>query len=173
MSADPSEFIEKGYSLENRMIFITDITEDSMARLFKAILVMQMQSDEPIDVYINSSGGSVYDGLALYDLLNDSECVINTYATGKVFSFAIPLFLVGDYRYATTNTSFMVHQVSSGTEGNVHEMHIDVKECKRINTKMINIIAEKTGQKESFWKSKMFKDTYFDKAKAIEWGLLE
>lgn len=169
---NPETFIKESYSIENRMIWVDDIDESEINKLYKAVLIMQQISDEPIDVYINSNGGSVYDGMALYDILADSDCHITTYATGKIFSFAIPLFLVGDERYATRNTRFMVHKVSSGTEGNVDIMMNDVKECDYMNKKMIEIIAERTGQSKRFWTNKMNKDTYFDINKAKEWGIL-
>ncbi len=172
MTGNPDTFIKESYDIANRIIWVDDIDEEHINKLYKAVLIIQQISNEPIDVYINSNGGSVYDGMALYDLLADSDCHINTYASGKVFSFAIPLFLVGDDRYATRNTRFMIHEVSSGTEGTNTVMKNDVKECDYMNNQMLDIIEERTGKSKRFWKSKMNKDTYFDISKAREWGIL-
>lgn len=161
--ANPDLFIKLGYSLENRTIYITDVTEQEMAFYKRVLLVMQEISNDPIDIYIDSPGGCVYSGLGLYDLICNSKCWINTYATGKVMSMGLILLLAGDSRYGTLNTTFMAHGLSSGTNGKVKEQEIDLMEAKRLNNILIKILAERTNKTFNWWDKRLLhEDYYFD-----------
>ena len=174
MSECPTIFITKSYSIANRMIYITDVEEESIAELKRAVLVMQSISDEPIDVYVDSYGGSVYDGLGLFDLLVNSTCHINTYCTGKAMSMGLILFLAGDTRVALPNSTFMAHGLKSGTTGTVKTQIIDVTEANRLNNILLNILTKGTKKTLKWWtKTIEHEDYYFTSEMAIKMKVIK
>jgi ATP-dependent Clp protease protease subunit len=173
--ASPNTFIKSHYSLENRMLYITNLEcEEEVAFIKRALLVLQQISNEPIDIYIDSFGGCVYSGLGLYDLIADSNCWITTYASGKVMSMGLILFCAGDTRLSTMNTTFMAHGLSSGTSGKVKNQEIDIKEAKRLNIKLLQILADKTNKSFKWWDKKLeHEDYYFDVEEAKKLKLIK
>lgn len=160
--ANPNTFIKNHFSIENRMIYITNLEcEEEVAFIIRALLVMQMTNDEPIDIYVDSFGGCVYSGLGLYDLIKDSPCWINTYAVGKVMSMGLTIFLSGDSRLALTNTTLMAHGLSSGTSGKVKNQQIDVNEAKRLNDILLHILADNSNKTFSWWNKKLEHEDYY------------
>ena len=89
-------------------------------------------------------------------------------------SAGVLVFLAGDVRYASKHTTFMMHSVSSGTEGKVKDQEIDVMEAKRINNIMLDILSERTKMKRNWWYRKILShDSYFDAAYAKEIGMVD
>lgn len=168
-------FIEYGVDLKGRKIMLDEDIEDfSIGFVMRSIMQMiEDNNEKPIDIYINSYGGSVYDGLALCDLIEDLEVEVRTHAQGKIMSMALLIFACGDKRFAQERASFMAHSLSSGTEGKVYEQKVDVIEADRLNKILLKILADRSDKTEAWWKKQIeYKDMYFEKTKAIELGLV-
>lgn len=171
-------WIENGIDLEKRRVMLDeDVDEFSTGFIFRGIMTMKdMDASSPIDIIINSYGGTVYDGLKLYDLLrslDDMGLTIRTYGTGKIMSMGLILFLAGSERQASENATFMAHSVSGGTWGKCRDMEVDTEETKRLNKLIVDIIAERTELDYNWWhKHIRHEDRYYDREKAIELGIV-
>ena len=166
-------YIEKGYSFEYRTIYISDVTEEDMSKLIRAFDVMENSSNEPIHIFVSSFGGSVYDGLALFDKIRASKSEVHTYAMGKVMSMGLILFLAGDIRHMQDNATAMAHSVSSGTWGKARNMEVDVNEVKRLNKILINILTQYTKMSTTFWEQEIkHEDKYYDKKTCKKLGII-
>ena len=168
-------YIEHGISIKRRQIWLDEEIEDaSTGFIIRAIDEMiDDDPDKPIDIYVNSYGGSVYDGLGLCDHIQDLDVEVRTHVKGKIMSMALIIFAMGDKRYASKRASFMAHSLSSGTEGKVFEQKIDVKEAERLNNVLLDMLEEKTNKSRAWWKKEIeYKDLYFNKTKAIDIGIV-
>jgi ATP-dependent Clp endopeptidase proteolytic subunit ClpP len=130
----------------------------------------------PINIYLNTYGGNIYDGLAYYDLIKSTQPYLkNVYCSGKVMSMGIPILLAGTKKYAYENTTFLIHQASSFSEGKVGDMEDDVKEAKRLNNILFNIISKNTDIKiedlRDIYKTK--KDFIIDAKEALKLKLID
>jgi ATP-dependent Clp protease protease subunit len=137
--------------LKERVIFLTGQVEDHMANLIVAQLVF-LESENPekdIYIYINSPGGSVTAGLAIYDTMRYIKCDIATVCVGQAASMGAFLLSGGTKgkRYCLPNARVMIHQPSSGTRGKVSDMEIDLKESLKTRELLNEILAKNTGQK--------------------------
>ena len=135
--------------LENSTFYLYgEIDEDSVAKVIKWILYenFQYKDTKTLTLYINSTGGNLYDAFALIDVIRNSHHVIRTVAVGSVMSAAFLIFATGDKgeRYAAVNASFMCHQFTETTEGKYHDIKATMKENESCNLKMINILKEAT-----------------------------
>ena len=169
------QYVEYGISVEKRRVMIDEeVDEFSMGWVIRAIQLMIEQNDkDPIEIYINSFGGCCYAGLALYDLLRAAKCPIKTFCIGKAMSMSLILFLAGDERYTFPNSTYMVHSVSSGSFGKVKEMEIDLKETKRLNNILLDILGERTKKNKKWWSKEIeHDDKYYDKVKAKTLGIV-
>ena len=170
-------WIEYGIDIEKRRIELDeDVDSYSIGWITRAIRRMVDASwDKPIDIFINSYGGSIYDGLRLYDILESCEYTpIRMHAEGKVMSIAFILFLAGDERYASPRTTFMNHQ---GGEDpgflNLKEAKINVRELDRLENVCLDILADRTNKTKAWWKKATEeKTTYYNKEQALNLGIL-
>ena len=167
-------WIEHGIDLKRRWITLDEeIGDVNTGVIIRAIDIMK-EGDKvkPIDIFVNSYGGSVYDGLGLCDHIEELEeegILVRTHVKGKIMSMALVIFIMGQERYASKRSTFMAHSLSSGTEGKVFEQKIDVKEAERLNDELLNILGEKTGKTRAFWAKEIeYKDKYFNKDQAIK-----
>ena len=169
-------WIAHGIDIERRRIMLDeDVDEYSIGWVIRAIRKMiDADKTQPIDVYINSCGGSIYDGLALYDVLEACEyTTIRTHALGKIMSMALVVLMAGDERYSSPRATFMAHSASSEYYGKVYEAKIDTKELERLNNINLEILAERSKKTLAWWKKEIeFKDQYYDKTKAMSLGII-
>lgn len=174
--------IEKTYDiysrlLTDRIIFITGDIEDSMANAICAqLLFLQSQDPEkPINVYINSPGGSVTAGLAIYDTMNYVKCPIATYCIGQAASMGAVLLSAGDkgMRYALPNARIMIHQPSGGVMGQATEIEISYKEIQRLKDILNGILAKQTGKKISEIEKYTDRDHFMSAIDAKKFGLID
>ena len=171
-------WVTYGIDFENRRIDLDEDVEDfTIGFVVRAIRSMILADKaEPIDIYINSYGGSVYDGLRLYDVIQGSTYTpIRVHAEGKIMSMGLIIYLSGDseHRYSSPNATFMAHSLSSGMWGKMHELKIEVKECERLNNRLLDILADRTKKTRAFWKKEIeYKDCYYPKDKAISLGIV-
>lgn len=169
-----AHWLTMGIDLESRRIQLDMEVSDVMASLvIRALLKMGDISNEPIEIYLSSYGGEIYSGLAIYDAIRASPCDVVIYANGKIMSAGTIIYLAGDVRIAAKHTTFMMHSASSGAEGKIKDMEIDVQEGKRLNGVILDILAERTKMKKNWWYRKILShDSYFDVNQAKEWGLI-
>src|SRR5919112_403523 len=145
--------------LRERIIFLGDQIEDHLANLVIAQLLF-LESEDPekdISLYINSPGGVVNSGLAIYDTMQYLRAPVSTICIGMAASMGAVLLAAGakGKRYALPNARIMVHQGSGGFRGNTPDVFIQVKELEELNNRLNKILARHTGQTEE----KIAKDT--------------
>jgi ATP-dependent Clp protease protease subunit len=136
--------------LRDRIIFLGDVIEDHMANLIIAQLLF-LEAEDPdrdISLYINSPGGVVTAGLAIYDTMQYLRAPVSTICIGMAASMASVLLAAGakGKRYALPNSRIMIHQGSGGFRGNTPDVFIQVKELERLNQINHEILAKHTGQ---------------------------
>ena len=158
---------ERGYDiysrlLKDRIILLGTPVDDQIANLIVAQL-LYLQSDDPkkdINMYINSPGGSVTAGLAIYDTMQILSCDINTYCVGQAASMGAVLLCAGtkNKRFALPNSRIMIHQPWGGAQGTAADISIHAQEILKIRANLNRIISEHTGQKLA----KITKDTERD-----------
>jgi ATP-dependent Clp protease protease subunit len=163
--------------LLDRIIFITGEIEDNMANAICAqLLFLQSQDPEkPINVYINSPGGVVTAGLAIYDTMNYVKCPIATYCIGQAASMGAVLLSAGDkgMRYALPNARIMIHQPSGGVMGQATEIEISYKEIQRLKDILNGILAKHTGKKISEIEKYTDRDHFMSADDAKKFGLID
>lgn len=163
--------------LLDRIIFITGDIEDNMANAICAQLLFLQSQDpkKPINVYINSPGGIVTSGLAIYDTMNYVKCPIATYCIGQAASMGAILLSAGTkgMRYALPNARIMIHQPSGGAEGQATEIEISYKEIQRLKDILNGILAKQTGKKLSEIEKYTDRDHFMPADEAKKFGLID
>lgn len=165
--------------LENSVHFLVgDIEEDNINECIKWLVYENLDTkDKVLTLYINSSGGDLYQAFALIDIMNNSNHPVRTIAIGSAMSAAFLIFASGTpgERYCGQNTSLMCHQFSSGTDGKYHDLKAEMKETELLNQKMVNILKEATGMAPSVVKKKLLpaSDVYLTPDEAIEFKIAD
>lgn len=167
-------WLQMGVDFESRRIEINyEVNEQMASFIIRALLKMSEVSNAPIELYLSSHGGVVYDGLAIYDAIQACPCPVTIYASGKIMSSAFIIFLAGDRRYAAKHTTFMMHSISYQGEGKVRDQEIDVLEAKRLNNLFLEIMASRTKMTKKWWYRQILShDKYFDLKQAQECGIV-
>ena len=140
------------------------------------LLYLEAQDpDKDIQFYINSPGGSVTDGMAIYDTMQYVKCDVSTICVGMAASMGAFLLSSGakGKRFALPNAEIMIHQPSAGTQGKVTDMEIDVEHFLRIKKKLIQILAENTGKTAEEIKDASERDRWMTADEAKEFGLVD
>ena len=162
--------------LKDRIIFLGDEVNSATANLVVAqLLFLDSQDHADINFYINSPGGSVYDGLAILDTMKLVKSDVATYGVGLQASMGAVLLASGTKgkRYMLPHAKTMIHQPSSGTRGKVTDMEIDLKESLAVKDELVKIMAATTGQKESKIREDMERDYWMTPGEAKEYGLID
>ena len=163
--------------LERRVIYLDGEIDDECAReIIKKLLKLDIQSHKDITMYINSAGGSVASGLAIYDVMNMIKSDVSTIGIGKCASMASILLINGakGKRYILPNAEVMVHEVSSGTFGKVTEMQMKLDHSKSLNNKLWKIIADKTNRSfQQIKKDATNKDAWMSSRLALKYGFVD
>ena len=163
--------------LKERIIFLTGPIDDNVASLVCAQLLF-LESENPkkeISFYINSPGGIIWSGLAIYDTMQYISSKIMTICIGQAASAASLLLTAGEkeIRFSLPNSRIMVHQPSGGYEGQVTDIEIQTKEIIKIKKRLNEIYAKHTGKDITSVELIMERDKYFSPAEAIEFGLID
>ena len=172
-------YIDKGIDLANRRIFlIGDLDDDSVGYAIKALYLMETESDtDPCELFINSSGGSITDTLALYDVINTIKCPVHTFAVGQCMSAAPLLLAAGEKgeRWVGENCMFMTHQGSDDIAGKFSDLQSAVKFNIQLDKIWLRLLAENSKKPLPFWARRSSKgpDFYFGAEEAIEWGIAD
>ncbi len=163
--------------LKNRIIMLGTPINDQIANLIVAQLLYLAREDssKPISMYINSPGGQVYSGLAIYDTMQQIECPVSTVAVGFTASFGTVLLTAGTkgMRYALPNATIHMHQPLGGAQGQASDIEIQAREILRLRTSLNNILAKHTGQPLERIEEDTDRDIYMDAKKAMEYGLVD
>ena len=163
--------------LQDRIVFLGTQVNDEVANSIVAQLLYLQAVDPKADVslYINSPGGSVTAGLAIYDTMQFVSCDVATYCIGQCASMGAVLLTAGapGKRYALPNSRVMIHQPLAGMQGTAEEIMIHVKEYKLIKDKLNNILIKHTGRSMEEIKRDTDRDNFMSAEEAKKYGLVD
>jgi len=159
---------------DNRVIFImSPIDTEVMANTIAQLFALDAISHEPIHLYICSPGGSVMDGFAIIDAMNQTNAPVYTYSMGLVASMASIIFMHGEKRYITPNSQIMLHQPLGGFSGQASDIEITAKQILDIKKKINLMIAQKCNRAIQTVETETDRDMYLDAQSAIEYGIAD
>ncbi|MCK5675846.1 MAG: ATP-dependent Clp endopeptidase proteolytic subunit ClpP [Verrucomicrobia bacterium] len=163
--------------LKERIIFLGTSIDDNVANLVIAQLLF-LQSDDPekdISIYINSPGGVVTAGLAIYDTMQFLKCDITTYCVGQAASMGAVLLAAGTNgkRFALPNARIMIHQPLGGAQGQATDINIQAQEIMRIKQILNSILADHSGRSIEDLEKDTDRDNFMSAAQAVEYGLVD
>jgi ATP-dependent Clp protease protease subunit len=175
---------ERSYDLysrlmKERIIFFTGEVEENMTNIIIAqLLFLEAESPEqPINMYVKSPGGSVYDGLAVYDVMQYIKCPVHTYVAGMAASMGSFIAQAGapGHRYLLPRSVTMIHQPSSGTRGKVTDMEIDLKEGIRLKKELTELYVKHNSKGVTYdrFVELLDRDKWLTAPEAIELGLAD
>jgi ATP-dependent Clp protease, protease subunit len=163
--------------LKDRIVFIGTPINDDIANLVIAQLLFLEKEDssKDIDLYINSPGGSVTAGLAIYDAMQILKPDISTICIGQAASMGAFLLCAGakNKRYALPNSRILIHQVSAGFEGQATDIEIHATEILKIKSRLNDIIALHTGKTPEEIRADTERDRFLSPDEALEYGLID
>lgn len=163
--------------LNERIIFLGEEVNEHTANLVVAQM-LHLAYDDPkkdISFYINSPGGSVYDGLAIIDTMNHIKPDVQTIGIGMQASMGAVLLSSGakGKRFVLPNSRVMIHQPRGGTEGVMTDMEISLKEGIRTKELLVEIMAKNTGQKPAKVRDDMERDFWMNAKEAVDYGIID
>jgi ATP-dependent Clp protease protease subunit len=163
--------------LKDRIIFLQGVVQDDMANLIVAQMLF-LQFDDPnkdIHLYINSPGGSVTAGMAIYDTMQFLNCDVATYCMGQAASMGAMLLTAGTKgkRFALPNARVMIHQPLAGTEGTTTEILIHAKEFLRTKKTLNELLAKHAGQTLEAIEKNTDRDNFMSATEARDFGLID
>ena len=163
--------------LRNRIVFLGTPINDQISNLIVAQLLYLSSEDPeaPIQMYVNSPGGMVYSGMAIYDTMQMIPNQITTVAVGMTASFGTVLLTAGakGQRYALPNATIHMHQPLGGAQGQASDIEIQAREILRLKDRLNNILAIHTGQSLETIEHDTNRDYYMDAKTAVEYGLVD
>ena len=163
--------------LNDRIIFLSEEVNDATASLIVAqLLYLEAQDpDKDIQFYINSPGGSVTAGMAIYDTMRYIKCDVATICVGMAASMGAFLLSAGTKgkRMALPNAEIMIHQPSAGTQGQITDMAIHMKRLQTIKERMNLILAENTGKSVEEVTAACERDNFMTAQEAMEFGIID
>ena len=163
--------------LEERTIFITGEIEDGMANTVVAQLLYLEAKDsaKDIDIYINSPGGSVTAGLAIYDTMNFIKCDVKTICVGMAASMAAFLLSSGakGKRFALPSSEIMIHQPLGGAQGQASDIKIQAEHILKLKKKLNTVLAANTGKPIEVIEKDTDRDNYLSAEEALRYGLID
>lgn len=163
--------------LEDRIIFLSGEIDDAVANTVVAQLIYLEGKDpaKDISLYINSPGGSVTSGMAIYDTMNYVKCDVSTICIGMAASMAAFLLSSGakGKRYALKNSEVMIHQPLGGAQGQASDIRIQAEHILRIKAKMNRILAMNTGKSVEQIERDTDRDNYLTADEALQYGIID
>ena len=179
---DKTSKVERSYDiysrlLEDRIVFISgEITDEIANSVVAQLIYLEGKNPEKdISVYINSPGGSVTAGMAIYDTMNYIKCDVSTICVGLAASMGAFLLASGTKgkRFALPNSEIMIHQPLGGAQGQASDIQIRAKQIIKIKQKMNKILSEKTGQPLEKIEQDTDRDYYMEASEAKEYGIVD
>jgi len=163
--------------LRERIIILGTPINDQIANLTVAQILFLAREDNtrPIRMYINSPGGHVYAGMAIYDTMRQVECPVSTVAVGFTASFGTVLLAAGTkgMRYALPNATIHMHQPLGGAQGMASDIEIQANEILRLRSSINQILAHHTGQSPAQIEEDFDRDRYMTPHDAMQYGLVD
>ena len=163
--------------LEDRIVFLTGEIDDASANIVIAQLIYLegKNPDKDIYLYINSPGGSVSAGMAIYDTINYIKCDVSTICIGLAASMGAFLLSSGTKgkRFALPNSEIMIHQPLGGAQGQASDIEIQARHIQKIKAKLNHILSENTGKPLSTIERDTDRDNYMSAEEAKEYGLID
>ena len=163
--------------LQDRIVMLGgEVTDDSANSIVAQLLFLQAQdAKKEISMYINSPGGSVTAGLAIYDTMQFISCPVATYCIGQAASMGAVLLTAGakGKRYALPNARIMIHQPWGGAEGKASDIEITAREILRLKAKLNEILAKHSGRSLDEVVRDTDRDHFMSAAEAKDWGLID
>ena len=163
--------------LRERIIFVGTPIDDQVANVVVAQLLYlsREDADREISMYINSPGGQIYAGLAIFDTMRMISNKISTVAVGVTASFGTVLLAAGTkgQRYALPHATIHMHQPLGGAQGQASDIEIQAREILRLKERLNEIMAESTGQKIEVIERDTERDFYMNAQQAVEYGLVD
>ena len=173
---------ERGYDLysrllKDRIIFLADEITDQVANIVVAqLLFLEMDNpDADISLYINSPGGSITAGMAIYDTMNYIKCDVRTVCVGMAASMGAFLLMAGEKgkRLALPNSEVMIHQPLGGASGQATDVEIRAKWLLRTKEKMTRLMSEMTGQEQEKLRADCERDYFMTAEEALNYGIID
>jgi ATP-dependent Clp protease protease subunit len=163
--------------LKDRIVFLGTAINDEVANSIVAQLLF-LQSDDakaPVHLYLNSPGGSVSAGMAIYDTMQFISCDVSTYCVGQAASMAAVLLAAGatGKRHALPNSRILIHQPLAGMEGSAEDIMIHAKEFMKIKERLNRILLKHTGQSLEKIEKDTDRDRFMSAEEALEYGLID
>ncbi|MFN8420589.1 MAG: ATP-dependent Clp protease proteolytic subunit [Anaerolineae bacterium] len=163
--------------LKERIVFLGTEVNSMVANSIVAQLLYLDREDpeKEIQIYINSPGGEIYAGLAIYDTIRALRAPVATTAVGMTASFGTVILAAGrkGMRYALPNATIHLHQPLGGGSGQASDIAIQAKEIQRLKDKLLDVFVEATGQPREVIERDTDRDIYFTPQKALEYGLID
>ena len=163
--------------LEDRIVFISgEITDATANTVVAQLIYLEAKNPEKdICVYINSPGGSVTAGMAIYDTMKYVKCDVSTISVGLAASMGAFLLAAGTKgkRFSLPNSEIMIHQPLGGAQGQASDIEITAKHIMRTKKKMIEMLSKNTGQKVSKVEKDVDRDYYMSANEAMEYGIVD
>lgn len=163
--------------LKERIVFLGTPIDSQVANVIVAQLLFlnREDSEKEIQMYINSPGGEIYSGLAVYDTMQMISNPISTVAVGVTASFGTVLLTAGTKgrRYALPNATIHLHQPLGGAQGQATDIEIQTKQILRLRTLLNNILVKHTGKTMEVIKQDTERDFYLEAAEAVKYGLVD
>jgi len=175
-----SQWYENNVHLETRTLYIGDEDEGgevgpSMAvNVLKAFHLFDTQSaDRPVTVMLNTQGGCWYNGMAIYDAIEQSVCHVDVYAIGSVMSMGSIILQAADVRYMYPHATLMIHDGSEDLHGHARNVINWAKHSEKLLGDMYRIYSKRSGRPPSFWKKRCGHDTILSAGECLELGLID
>ena len=163
--------------LNDRIVMLSEEVNDTTASLIVAqLLYLEAQDpDKDIQFYINSPGGSVTAGMAIYDTMQYIKCDVSTICIGMAASMGAFLLSSGakGKRFSLPNAEIMIHQPSAGTQGQITDMAIHLKRLEIVKTRLTGILAANTGKPLDVVRADCERDNFMTAQEAMEYGLID
>ncbi|PAY17244.1 ATP-dependent Clp endopeptidase, proteolytic subunit ClpP [Rhodopirellula sp. SM50] len=163
--------------LKDRIIFLGQQVDDQISNSLVAQMLFLMSDDPKADIhlYINSPGGSITAGMAIYDTMQFVSCDVATYCIGQAASMGAVLLTAGaaGKRYALPNARIMIHQPLAGMQGTAREVEIHVEELRRIKKRMNEIMIDHTGHSLEKIETDTDRDRFMSAEESREYGLID
>ena len=163
--------------LRERVIFLNGEVNDSVSALVCAqLLFLEGENPrKPINLYINSPGGVVTSGLAMYDTMRYIRAPVHTLCMGTARSMGSFLLMAGEpgERAALPNASILIHQPSGGYQGQASDLLIHAEETQRVKQRMLRLYADHCGRSYEAFERAMDRDRFLTAEEALEWGLID
>jgi ATP-dependent Clp protease, protease subunit len=171
--SEPKYNIEQA-QIDDRVVHLEgQVDERQASYITQTLLHLNKLNSKPIQLYINSPGGSVLDGLAIIDVMKDIDAPVYTCVKGLAASMGAAILSQGDKRFALPNATIMLHQVSSGAHGNIQDMEVSLDFTRALNDRLLKMIAKSCNKTITQIKKDTQRDSWMFAEDALKYGIID